>query len=142
MGTLRSGRYSKIPDSAVFDQRLGAAALRVLAALGTYANKEGWCWPSQGTLAKRLGISRQAVGRAIKQLAALGYIRSQGQYNQRTQARVQNRYQVRYDVPVPATDTASQVAEGATRIYQGLQPEGGGDATSALQRTTHLTLPT
>jgi DNA-binding transcriptional MocR family regulator len=73
-GSTNSGRFAITPARAVEDQRLGDAAYRVLACLGTYADKDGWCWPSTAALAQRLGISRQAVQRSLGQLAALGYI--------------------------------------------------------------------
>jgi hypothetical protein len=73
MGTMPA-RFSIIPARAIEDPRLHSAALRVLSAIGTYANKEGWCYPSQSTLAKRLKISRPAVNRQIKILVELGYL--------------------------------------------------------------------
>ena len=42
-----SGRFAIVPARAIEDHRLGAAALRVLAALSTYSDKDGWCWPAQ-----------------------------------------------------------------------------------------------
>ncbi len=42
----RSGHLSIIPAAAVFDHRLSNADVRVLAALGTYAGKDGRCWPA------------------------------------------------------------------------------------------------
>jgi hypothetical protein len=72
--TEHSGRFAITPARAVEDHRLGDAAYRLLACLGTYADKDGWCWPSMPTLADRLGITRQAVQRSIRQLAEIGYI--------------------------------------------------------------------
>jgi hypothetical protein len=72
--TEHSGRFAITPARAVEDQRLGDAAYRLLACLGTYADRDGWCWPSMATLADRLGISRQAVQRSIRQLSELVYI--------------------------------------------------------------------
>jgi hypothetical protein len=72
--TGHSGRFAITPARAVEDERLGDAAYRLLACLGTYADKDGWCWPSMPTLADRLGITRQAVQRSIRQLAEIGYI--------------------------------------------------------------------
>jgi hypothetical protein len=72
--TEQSGRFAITPARAVEDHRLGDAAYRVLACLGTYADKDGWCWPSTIALAKRLGITRQAVQRSLKQISELGYM--------------------------------------------------------------------
>src|SRR4051794_1674483 len=72
--TEHSGRFAITPARAVEDHRLGDAAYRVLACLGTYADKDGWCWPSTGAIARRLGVSRQAVQRSLKQISELGYM--------------------------------------------------------------------
>lgn len=72
-----SGRFAIIPARAIDDRRLGRAALAVLAALGTYSDRDGWCWPATSTLAQRLGTSRQAVSKQIKALVQLGYVETQ-----------------------------------------------------------------
>lgn len=70
----RSGHLSIIPATAVFDRRLGNADLRVLSALGTYADREGRCRPAITTLAKRLGISDRRVRTCIRKLEECGHI--------------------------------------------------------------------
>ena len=40
------GEDDVLVDGLVEDRRLGDAAFRVLTCLGTYADKDGWCWPS------------------------------------------------------------------------------------------------
>ncbi len=45
MTKLRSGRFSIVPARAVEDRRLSAPAFRVLPALGTFSNKDGWDIP-------------------------------------------------------------------------------------------------
>jgi hypothetical protein len=91
-----SGRFAITPARAVEDWRLGDAAYRVLACLGTYADRDGWCWPSMPTLAERLGVTRQAVQRSIRQLAELGYIEVERRYRpDGTQDR--NRYRLLFD---------------------------------------------
>jgi hypothetical protein len=95
-GSTNSGRFAITPARAVEDQRLGDAAYRVLACLGTYADKDGWCWPSTAALGRRLSISRQAAQRSLGQLAELGYIeverkrRADGGYDR-------NRYRLLFD---------------------------------------------
>ena len=64
--TEHSGRFAIIPSRALDDQRIGNAAFKVLAALGSYANRDGWCWPSYGTLAQRFGVSPQAIAKQLK----------------------------------------------------------------------------
>lgn len=48
---------------------LPAVEFLTLCALASYANADGICWPSQKTLARDLGCSRQAVARRIANLA-------------------------------------------------------------------------
>jgi hypothetical protein len=48
--------------------------LSVLAALSTYANEDGYCEPSQATLAHWLKRSRPWVNRVIAQLVAVGFL--------------------------------------------------------------------
>jgi biotin operon repressor len=68
------GKYAMLSSAAVFDAELPLPALRVLAALGTYAGPDGYCFPSQETLAARLGVTRFYVNRLIKILEARGYV--------------------------------------------------------------------
>jgi hypothetical protein len=91
-----SGRFSITPALAVEDHRLGDAAYRVLACLGTYADRHGWCWPSTTTLARRLGITRQAVQRSLRQLADLGYIEVEHRHRP-DGAQDRNRYRLLFD---------------------------------------------
>jgi hypothetical protein len=69
-----TGRWAKLSASAVLDKRLTAAALRVLAVLGTYADAHGLAWPSVETIAGRLGLKRRVVHIHLKKLHLLGYI--------------------------------------------------------------------
>jgi DNA-binding MarR family transcriptional regulator len=94
--TGASGRFAITPARAVEDERLGDAAYRLLACLGTYADKDGWCWPSMPTLADRLGITRQAVQRSIRQLAEIGYIEVEPRHRS-DGSQDRNRYRLLFD---------------------------------------------
>jgi hypothetical protein len=72
--SLRSGAFSIIPAAAVFDTRLSNADIRVLAALGTYADKQRRCWPAVPTLARRTGMSARHVYRCLEALAQSGFV--------------------------------------------------------------------
>lgn len=97
---MSSGRFSIVPAHAIDDTRLSASALRVLCALGTYGDKEGWCFPSMATISKRLDISRSAVQKQVRALQALGYLevrtrmRSDG-------GQSSNEYRLVYDRQLP-----------------------------------------
>ncbi len=69
-----SGKLSIIPATAVFDHRLSNADVRVLAALGTYAGKDGRCWPAVTTLSMRTGICERHVRTCLHRLAEHGYL--------------------------------------------------------------------
>lgn len=101
MTSNHSGRFSIIPARAIDDDRLGNAAVRVLSALGTYSDPDGWCWPAIQTLADRLRVSRQQVKRGIKQLEETGYLVRQRRFN--TAGReMSSKYRVLYDGNLPA----------------------------------------
>jgi len=68
---------SILPVSAFLDQGISLPALRILGLLGNYADKDGRCFPSQSTIAKRLGLSRTTVNYHLKKLCALGYLETE-----------------------------------------------------------------
>jgi len=72
----RHGRFARLPMAAVFDARVQARTLHVLAALASYADAAGYCYPSQGTVARRLGMGRRTVQRHLDLLGRLGYVTS------------------------------------------------------------------
>src|SRR4029079_4823950 len=55
-GLATSGRWSKLSARAIADRPRSATVLRVLAAIGIYASREGIAWPSQDTIATVAGI--------------------------------------------------------------------------------------
>ncbi len=84
----RSGHLSIIPAAAVFDRRLGHADVRVLAALGTYADKDGRCWPAIPTLAKRTGMSERHARACLRNLETLGYVETESRPGQSSMYRI------------------------------------------------------
>jgi len=67
-------RFAAIPSAAIEDTRLTGADLNVLAALGYHTCKDGWCWPSQDTIAVKARLSRQFVVESMKRLIRWGYV--------------------------------------------------------------------
>lgn len=67
-------KYSIVPIRACNDRRIRPAAMRVLLAVCSYANRAGLCWPSHENVGKMLGVSRQAAGRQVRILMELGYL--------------------------------------------------------------------
>ena len=72
------GRYVMLPGRCWVDPRFSQypATLRVLCAYAAYtsARRDGRCWPSQMLLAKKLGISQQAVAKHVRMLKEWGYL--------------------------------------------------------------------
>ncbi|QCG95199.1 helix-turn-helix domain-containing protein [Azospirillum sp. TSA2s] len=67
-------RWGRIPAWWLDHPDLDADGLAVLAALSTYADEAGVCWPSQATLADKLKRSRPTVNRILGRLEALGLV--------------------------------------------------------------------
>ena len=69
--------YIHLPIRAYKDPNLQQhrQAMFVLAALCSYTDFRGICWPNQATLAKDLNVSRQAVSRYIRKLIQWKYIK-------------------------------------------------------------------
>jgi hypothetical protein len=95
-------RYSIIPNRAVSDQRLNEKAFRLLGALGTYCDREGWCRLSNVTLANRTGLAPRGVIEGLQSLQDAGYLEaSQQSADQISRSR---RYKIRYDTVLPALE--------------------------------------
>lgn len=69
-----SGRWGKIPAHWLDHPEIDADAVAVLAALSTFADRSGRCWPSQTTLAGKLKRSRSWVSKVIARLATTGVL--------------------------------------------------------------------
>ena len=72
--SAKGGHFAKVPTAAICDPRVSPEALRVLAALGIYADRHGYCWPAVGTIAKRLQLTRQGVHYHLRKLKGLGHV--------------------------------------------------------------------
>ena len=96
---MSNARFSILQAMAVSDRRVSDAQFRTLAALGMYADKNGWCFPSLKTLGKDLKKSAQAVGRDTIALRKLGYLEVKNRYDAKTKSRHSNLYRLRYDLP-------------------------------------------
>ena len=108
IGKISGERWAKTAARAVFDRRLTALDTRILSAIGTFADRDGIAWPSQGTLATRLGVTRETVCKAIKRLREHGYL---DRYRKRTpRGWYRNVYRLLYPafVPMPSQVAADE----------------------------------
>lgn len=57
-----------------FEQDLPPTSKLVLLKLADNANDDGWCWPSQATLARHTSLTRETVNRHIAKLEESGHL--------------------------------------------------------------------
>jgi len=97
---MSNARFSILQARAISDARISDAQFRTLAALGMYADKNGWCFPSLKTLGKDLNKSAQAVGRDTIALRKIGYLEVKNRYDAKTHSRHSNLYRLVFDFNV------------------------------------------
>lgn len=96
-------RFAAVPTAALDDDRLEALHIRVLTALCSYADKDGWCRVGQDLIAARARTNPARVSQCISDLVAWGWMR-----RQRVGKMKANVYQVLMDcemdvsIPLPA----------------------------------------
>ena len=100
---MSNARFSILQARAIGDARISDAQFRTLAALGMYADKNGWCFPSLKTLGVDLNKSPQAVGRDTIALRKLGYLQVKNRYDSKTKSRHSNLYRLVFDFNVDDT---------------------------------------
>jgi DnaD and phage-associated domain len=104
---MSNARFSILQARAVKDKRISDSQFRTLAALGMYADEDGWCFPSLTTLGADLGKSKQAVGRDTVALRRIGYLEVTARYD-KNGARRSCLYRLKFDLPrQPVVDTPS-----------------------------------
>ena len=96
---MSNARFSILQARAVKDKRISDSQFRTLAALGMYADSDGWCFPMLSTLGEDLQKSKQAVGRDTIALKKLGYLEVYGRWD-KNGARRSNLYRLRFDFPI------------------------------------------
>ncbi len=72
--TDTTSRWGKIPAWWLDHPDLDADGFAVLAALATFADEQGVCWPSQSTLASKLKRSRPTINRILQRLDDIGLV--------------------------------------------------------------------
>jgi hypothetical protein len=92
---------------------LSAAAKTVYAALSTYADRAGWIWVRQETIASDLERSRGWVHAAIAELEGQGIVQHDRQYIEGRQRA--SRYRLRDGLPREASATASEKSDSAVQ---------------------------
>ncbi|WP_448208147.1 helix-turn-helix domain-containing protein [Azospirillum sp. sgz302134] len=67
-------RWGRVPAWWLDHPELDADGFAVLAALATFADETGVCWPSQSTLAAKLKRSRPTINRILQRLDDIGLV--------------------------------------------------------------------
>jgi hypothetical protein len=118
-------RFAAVPVAALDDPRLEAMHIRVLTALCSYSDKDGWCRVGQDRIAERARTNVARVSQAISDLTGWGWVNRTRYGKQRA-----NAYQVvmdrEFDPEITPPDEAAesdlpleQFAEGANHICRG-----------------------
>ena len=115
-----TGRWGRIPAWWLGHPDIDADGLAVLAALATYANARGECWPSQATLATALKRSRSTVNRILGHLAEAGVIGMEARRSA-SGGRLSCLYRLRL-VPGEGPIPLAGAEEGRTRIPPAMPP--------------------
>lgn len=121
--------YVCVPTRVVIDPAITAPALRVYALLASFADRDGWCWPSLRTLGEHLGMARPTVCGHITHLVTLGHVTKA----ERTlpSGLVVTAYRPLVDAP--KKDAARAFKRGASRSGE---PNGRSEKAPATVRTT------
>ena len=121
-------RFCIIPSRVLDDERFSLTHIRVIAALGQHADKNGWCWPATTTLAERIKVSRQRISTCIRELKEWGYIEVTSRVRPADGGQTSNLYRVMFDIGAPV----DAVTHAATLQPYGapLQPHVAPPATS------------
>ncbi|MCW2240394.1 helix-turn-helix domain-containing protein [Azospirillum canadense] len=106
-----TGRWGRIPAWWLEHPDLDADGFAVLAALATFADETGLCWPSQSTLAAKLKRSRPTVNRILQGLRDIGLVSIEHRRG-RDGARLSCLYRLRF---VQEGEGALETAERAVR---------------------------
>lgn len=67
-------KFAVLPIAAALDKELHGFSMKVLAVLCSYCNRAGLTWVGQQRIADHLGVAKQQVARAMKQLRDRGHI--------------------------------------------------------------------
>ena len=108
--TDTTSRWGKIPAWWLDHPDLDADGFAVLAALATFADEHGRCWPSQSTLALKLKRSRPTINRILQGLSDIGLVSIEHRRG-RDGARLSCLYRLRLVRDVAAEKEAVQPAD-------------------------------
>jgi hypothetical protein len=122
-----NARFSIIPARAFYDKALSKSSVMILGVLGMYGDKDGYCYPSQTTIASHIGVSRQAVQKCLGELSRLGYLQIQNRFDT-DKSKITSLYRILYDGVLP-DDRARTIQTENKRAVPHATPEVASHAT-------------
>ncbi len=131
-------RWGKLPAWWLLHPDVDADRLAVMAALATYADDEGFCEPSQATLAKRLRRSRPWANRVVADLARHGLLRKEGRARANG-GTTSCRYQLA-QTPEQATAFAAAASAAVGAVLGATWPRPSPDTPRHRHDTSHADL--
>lgn len=125
---MELSRYGRVPAALLHHSDLGVDEIGLLAALTTYADRQGCCRLSQATLAKGLKRSRPWVIKVMNKLVKLGLLEREARFDRHGGQRA-NQYRLCF-----TTLTSEDASETYPKSNEmgGLEGDGGchgGDTT-------------
>lgn len=130
-------RFSAIPNDAVFDKRLTSMDIRVLAALGTFTDKKGWCYPKQKTIAERIETSRPNVNASINRLVEHGYVEKQQRIGE-SGGKISCKYRVKLDLAEQEARDVSRADIGKDSMSADDTSKSAGGTSSSAGQTSDV----
>lgn len=107
---MSNQRFSITPAIAVTDSELSDSEFRTLSAYGVFGDKNGWCWPSDTTIAEMRNISRRTVIRHRKKLIEAGYINVHKNFDDNG-SQTSNIIQIKFDYPYDTQVSPSDIKD-------------------------------
>jgi Helix-turn-helix domain len=92
--TYGGGRWGRVPAWWLQHPDTNLDLIGVLCALCTYADKDGFCEPSQATIARQLKRSRPWVNRVIADLTTFGFIEKEMRHRKHNNGTTSCRYRI------------------------------------------------
>jgi hypothetical protein len=122
-----SCRWGRVPAWWLQHPATNLDLIGVLSALSTYADKDGYCEPSQATIARQLQRSRPWVNRVIADLTSLGFIEKEARHRRHNNGTTSCRYRLLETPPQRDTPVNTMTDRVITE-----------DTPRHLDDTTHL----
>ena len=140
MSKTNPRQYVRIPHSLMTTDGIKASSIATYAALASYADKDGFSYPSVPSIAKRAGLSVKIARRECDRLVKLGYLVRTPHFDGPKQQR-SNRYTLTWQRDNVATNVPETRQKRQTPgVVSASGPTGISDTrTNSTNNYNHLT---